>query len=60
MCLDGYTPPIQSSGPAPHWGGSMKKVLVAEVATPIAVSVAGCAAVGFGKVKASPPVVTKG
>ena len=42
------------------WGGPMKKILVAAVATLIAVSVAGCAAVGFGKGKAPPPVVTKG
>ena len=36
----------------------MKKVLVALVATLVAVSVAGC--VGIGKGKAPPPVVTKG
>ena len=36
----------------------MKKVLIALVATLVAVSVAGCA--GIGKGKAPPPVVTKG
>ena len=36
----------------------MKKVLVALVATLVAVSVAGC--VGIGKGKAPPPIVTKG
>ena len=40
-------------------GGQMKKLLVALVATLVAVSMAGC--VGFGKGKAPPPrVVTKG
>jgi ABC-type Zn uptake system ZnuABC Zn-binding protein ZnuA len=38
----------------------MKKVLVAMVATLVAVSVAGCAAIGNGKGKAPPPIVTKG
>jgi hypothetical protein len=38
----------------------MKKLLVAAVAALIAVSVAGCAAVGFGKAKAPPPIETKG
>ena len=38
----------------------MKKLLVAAVATLVAVSVAGCAAVGKGKGKAPPPIVTKG
>lgn len=41
-------------------GPAMKKVLVAMVATLVAVSVAGCAAVGKGKGKAPPPIVTKG
>jgi hypothetical protein len=41
-------------------GLAMKKVLVAVVATLVAVSVAGCAAVGKGKGKAPPPIVTKG
>jgi hypothetical protein len=36
----------------------MKKVLVALVATLVAVSVAGCA--GIGKGKAPPAIVTKG
>jgi len=36
----------------------MKKVLIALVATLVAVSVAGC--VGVGKGKAPPPIVTKG
>ena len=40
--------------------GQMKKLLVAAVATLVAVSVAGCAAVGKGKGKAPPPIVTKG
>jgi hypothetical protein len=39
-------------------GIPMKKVLVALVATLVAVSVAGC--VGIGKGKAPPPIVTKG
>jgi hypothetical protein len=38
----------------------MKKLLVAFVATLVAVSVAGCVGVGKGKGKAPPPVVTKG
>ena len=33
---------------------------MALVATLVAVSVSGCAAVGFGKGKAPPPIVTKG
>src|SRR5438067_2225187 len=37
----------------------MKKLLVALVATLVAVSVAGCAGLGKGKGKAPPPVVTK-
>ena len=41
-------------------GTQMKKLLIAMVATFVAVSVAGCAAVGFGKGKAPPPIVTKG
>ncbi|HEY8442761.1 MAG TPA: ABC transporter [Xanthobacteraceae bacterium] len=36
----------------------MNKLLIALVATLVAVSVSGCA--GFGKGKAPPPVVTKG
>ena len=36
----------------------MKKVLVALVATLVAVSVSGC--VGIGKGKVPPPIVTKG
>ncbi|HEY4859822.1 MAG TPA: ABC transporter [Xanthobacteraceae bacterium] len=36
----------------------MKKLLIALVATLVAVSVSGC--VGYGKGKAPPPVVTKG
>jgi hypothetical protein len=43
-----------------HQGVPMKKLLVAMVATLVAVSVAGCAAVGKGKGKAPPPIVTKG
>ena len=39
-------------------GIPMKKVLIALVATLVAVSVAGC--VGIGKGKAPPPIVTKG
>ena len=39
-------------------GTPMKKVLVALVATLVAVSVSGC--VGIGKGKAPPPIVTKG
>jgi hypothetical protein len=38
----------------------MKKVLVALVATLVAVSVAGCAGIGKGKGKAPPAIVTKG
>jgi hypothetical protein len=39
----------------------MKKVLIALVATLVAVSVSGCAGYGLGKGKAPPPrVVTKG
>ena len=41
-------------------GTPMKKVLVALVATLVAVSVAGCAGIGKGKGKAPPPIVTKG
>jgi hypothetical protein len=37
----------------------MKKLLIALVATLVAVSVSGCVGVGKGKGKA-PPVVTKG
>jgi hypothetical protein len=36
----------------------MKKILIAMMATLVALSVAGCA--GYGKGKAPPPVVTKG
>ena len=39
-------------------GTPMKKVLVALVATLVAVSVSGC--VGIGKGKAPPPIVSKG
>ena len=38
----------------------MKKLVVALLATLVAVSVAGCAGIGKGKGKAPPPVVTKG
>jgi hypothetical protein len=39
----------------------MKKVLIALVASLVAISVSGCAGYGFGKGKAPPPrVVTKG
>ena len=38
----------------------MRKLLVALVATLVAVSVAGCAGIGKGKGKALPPIVTKG
>jgi hypothetical protein len=38
----------------------MNKLLIAMVATLVALSVAGCAAVGKGKGKAPPPIVTKG
>lgn len=48
------------TGTRPTQGVPMKKVLVAMVATLVAVSVAGCAAVGKGKGKAPPPIVTKG
>ena len=41
-------------------GIPMKKVLIALVATLVAVSVAGCAGIGKGKGKAPPPIVTKG
>jgi len=41
-------------------GTQMKKVLIALVATLVAVSVAGCAGIGKGKGKAPPPIVTKG
>ena len=41
-------------------GTPMKKVLIALVATLVAVSVAGCAGIGKGKGKAPPPIVTKG
>ena len=41
-------------------GEPMKKVLIALVATLVAVSVAGCAGIGKGKGKAPPPIVTKG
>jgi hypothetical protein len=41
-------------------GTPMKKVLIALLATLVAVSVAGCAGVGKGKGKAPPPIVTKG
>jgi hypothetical protein len=41
-------------------GVPMKKILVALVATLVAVSVAGCAGIGKGKGKAPPPIVTKG
>jgi hypothetical protein len=38
----------------------MKKILIAMMATLVALSVAGCAGFGYGKGKAPPPVVTKG
>jgi len=38
----------------------MKKILVALVATLVAVSVAGCAGIGKARAKAPPPIVTKG
>ena len=41
-------------------GTPMKKILIALVATLVAVSVAGCAGIGEGKGKAPPPIVTKG
>ena len=41
-------------------GAPMKKLLVAMVATFVAVSVAGCVGIGKGKGKAPPPIVTKG
>jgi hypothetical protein len=41
-------------------GYPMKKVLIAVVATLVAISVSGCAGIGKGKGKAPPPVVTKG
>jgi nicotinamide mononucleotide (NMN) deamidase PncC len=42
-------------------GYPMKKVLIAVVATLVAISVSGCAGgLGKGKGKAPPPVVTKG
>ena len=41
-------------------GAPMKKLLVAMVATLVAVSVAGCVGIGKGKGKAPPPIVTKG
>jgi len=41
-------------------GIPMKKLLIALVATLVAVSVSGCAGLGKGKGKAPPPVVTKG
>ena len=41
-------------------GTPMNKVLIALVATLVAVSVAGCAGIGKGKGKAPPPIVTKG
>ena len=43
-----------------HRGYQMKKVLIALVATLVAVSVAGCAGIGKGKGKAPPAIVTKG
>jgi hypothetical protein len=41
-------------------GITMKKVLVALVATLVAVSVSACVGIGKGKGKAPPPIVTKG
>ena len=38
----------------------MKKVLIAVVATLVAVSLGGCASVGKGKGKTPAPIVTKG
>ena len=38
----------------------MKKVLIALVATLVAVSVSACVGIGKGKGKAPPPIVTKG
>ena len=50
--------PLSSQGPAE--GIPMKKLLIALVATLVAVSVSGCVGIGKGKGKAPPPVVTKG
>ena len=41
-------------------GLPMKKLLIALVATLVAVSVSGCVGIGKGKGKAPPPIVTKG
>ena len=49
--------PLSFTGAAAE-GIPMKKVLIALVATLVAVSVSGC--VGVGKGKAPPPIVTKG
>ena len=49
---------VQRRGICQHRGYPMKKVLIALVATLVAVSVSGC--VGVGKGKAPPPIVTKG
>jgi len=50
--------PVCVQGPAE--GITMKKVLIALVATLVAVSVSGCVGIGKGKGKAPPPIVTKG
>ena len=49
--------PSSLQGPAE--GIPMKKLLIALVATLVAVSVSGCVGIGKGKGKA-PPIVTKG
>jgi len=48
---------VQRRGIYQHRGYPMKKVLIALIATLVAVSVSGCVGVGKGK---APPVVTKG
>ncbi len=50
---------VQRRGICQHRGYPMKKVLIALVATLVAVSVSGCVGIGKGKGKA-PPIVTKG
>jgi hypothetical protein len=51
---------VQRRGIFQHRGYPMKKILIALVATLVAVSVSGCVGIGKGKGKAPPPIVTKG
>ena len=51
---------VQRRGILYTQGVPMKKVLIALVATLVAVSVSACVGIGKGKGKAPPPIVTKG